>query len=94
MRSPRSTLTVKIPTELDDLFAQPMTGMRVWCDEVERGSSTSLLQWLETSRSKNISPLHILIGPEGGWSVNERELLGRESLQTCVRKPGPTGLAC
>ena len=71
-------LAVETPIPFERLLTTPLEGVRIWCDEQERGSIPSLLSWLETERSKNLSPLHILIGPEGGWSQNERDLLTRE----------------
>lgn len=73
-----AALDVRKPVMLPELLRAPVPGARVWCDEAERGSQPSLLAWLESVREKNISPLHLLIGPEGGWSQNERELLSRE----------------
>ena len=40
----------------------------IWCDETGTRREPILLAWLESQRSKNLSPLHVLIGPEGGWS--------------------------
>jgi 16S rRNA (uracil1498-N3)-methyltransferase len=76
------SLEVELPIELERLLTTPLEGMRLWCDEQARDSAgiPSLLGWLkstvmDSSRSMN---LHILIGPEGGWSQNERELFHRE----------------
>jgi 16S rRNA (uracil1498-N3)-methyltransferase len=73
-------LEVKAPIAFAEMLTPPLdeNAVRIWCDETEKDSAPSLLHWLEESRSKNFSPLHLLIGPEGGWSQNEREILSRE----------------
>lgn len=74
-----AALEVKLPIALPELLGKKITGARIWFDEAERGQSQTLLRFLEKARTKNISPLHLLIGPEGGWSQNEREILTRET---------------
>jgi 16S rRNA (uracil1498-N3)-methyltransferase len=71
-------LEVKVPTSFEQILITPLNGVRIWCDEVERDETPGLLSWLEKSRGQNRAPLHVLIGPEGGWSENERGLLARE----------------
>ena len=76
-------LEVRAPVSLETLIAAPVgrEGQRIWCDEAGREEAPPLLQWLEGSRSRQFAPLHLLIGPEGGWSALERELLSREMAQ-------------
>jgi len=71
-------LEVKKPIAFEELLISPLSGVRIWCDEMERAEAPQLLSWLEKTRSENLAPLHVLIGPEGGWSEKERGLLARE----------------
>lgn len=77
-------LEVKLPKSLEQLVSEKVSGARIWCDERERGSTPALLSWLETERSKNHSPVHLLVGPEGGWSQKERDFLSLELGETFV----------
>jgi len=74
-------LEVQAPCALEELVAKPVSAraQRIWCNEAERDGSQSLLDWLEKSRERDFSPLHLLVGPEGGWSAQERDLFSRES---------------
>ena len=57
--------------------------MRLWCDEKSSESSEEpssyLLDWLRSRFPLLFSEVKILIGPEGGWSMSERQLLLQES---------------
>jgi 16S rRNA (uracil1498-N3)-methyltransferase len=84
-------LEIKMPLELESLLATPISGnsKRIWCDENARGSSPELLNWLESTRRDPRSELRILIGPEGGWSAVERDLLSLEAKTTARVNLGP-----
>jgi 16S rRNA (uracil1498-N3)-methyltransferase len=81
-------LRVEMPVALDELLTSKAQGMRLWCDEEAREDSArpSLLKWLEENRQQGHPAIHLLIGPEGGWSDSERDLLSREdsSKLACV----------
>jgi 16S rRNA (uracil1498-N3)-methyltransferase len=84
-------LEIKIPTELETLLADPIHegSKRLWCDENERANAPELLNWLESTRGEPRPELRILIGPEGGWSMLERDLLSRDSENTARVSLGP-----
>jgi 16S rRNA (uracil1498-N3)-methyltransferase len=64
-------MEVALPTPLPELLMQPAA--RVWCDDAGRDQAPPLLDWLSQAPER----LHVLVGPEGGWSAVERELLAR-----------------
>jgi 16S rRNA (uracil1498-N3)-methyltransferase len=74
-------MEVALPIELESLIANPISenSVRLWCDESERVSSPELLGWLESTRQDSRTELRILVGPEGGFSTLERDLLSRDS---------------
>lgn len=80
-------LTVEAPTALESLMAQAPASQespRAWCDEKSASEAPSLLDWLEEvsqGREKRPDSIRLLIGPEGGWSQAERELLLRSDLE-------------
>jgi 16S rRNA (uracil1498-N3)-methyltransferase len=84
-------LEVKSPIELETLLSHsvPENCTRLWCDESERANVPELLNWLESTREQSRSELRILIGPEGGFSSLERELLSRDSGSTARVSLGP-----
>ncbi len=70
-------LEVAIPVALEELLAaEPArpSEPRLWCDETSRGEAPSLFQAL--AEGETPTTIRILVGPEGGWSERERELLG------------------
>jgi len=76
-------LEVRLPVALEDhLAATSADGhrrVRLWCDETERERAPELLHWLNRSAPAELGEIRLLIGPEGGWSAGERDLLTRES---------------
>ncbi len=69
-------LSVEPPTRLVRLLESDPHGPeapRLWCDEGARGEAPFLLDWL--IGNPGFRNLRILIGPEGGWSQKERDLL-------------------
>lgn len=73
-------LTVETPRTLDELLARNPSKpdeIRLWCDEASRAEAPYLMSWL-TDHQKSLSScraIRILVGPEGGWSHDEREML-------------------
>ena len=92
-------LEIKTPVELEVLLAEgsesaaPAPGAsgsgvsqapRLWCDEAARENAGTLMGWLNSSEQKAAMPIRVLVGPEGGWSELEREVLSRSSQNTPV----------
>jgi 16S rRNA (uracil1498-N3)-methyltransferase len=81
-------LEIQTPTPLSTLLAHSShlirPWVRVWADEACGDTCPSLLECLDrlkqTTLGAALPSIHILIGPEGGWSVEERTLLIQESL--------------
>ena len=78
-------MEVLAPLPLEELLAKyPATpdSPRIWCDEAERGTATPIVQWaLSTKRKDGTSfSVRVLIGPEGGWSANERQFLSNSPI--------------
>jgi len=72
-------MRVELPIPLERLLSeQPAkaTAPRLWCDEAARENAGDLLTWV---RQHPATQFRLLIGPEGGWSQNERDLLARSS---------------
>jgi 16S rRNA (uracil1498-N3)-methyltransferase len=66
-------LRIELPMSLEDLLSRHPAKAeepRLWCDEAARQSAAGLL-------NLNFKAVRLLIGPEGGWSESERELLLR-----------------
>ena len=75
-------MEIDLPTPLKELATQEKATLtRFFCDEAAQSTTPSLtaaLHHLEKAQSEPSSKtLHLLIGPEGGWSKNERELLSQ-----------------
>lgn len=71
-------MQVDAPASLDLLLAGAHSSPehpRLWFDESTRGQTPMLAEWL--SKSPVPSAARLLIGPEGGWSEMEIELLER-----------------
>jgi 16S rRNA (uracil1498-N3)-methyltransferase len=73
------SLKVETPIELESLLARKIHSSRLWCNEVDRTQCTSLLGWLQKADGSELQKgIHLLIGPEGGWSELERTLMCRQ----------------
>ncbi|MEK6706172.1 MAG: RsmE family RNA methyltransferase [Bdellovibrionota bacterium] len=56
--------------------------IRLWCDEEARhdGAVPFMMNWLLGNKlSKDLDEIRLLIGPEGGWSATEQNLLASYS---------------
>ncbi len=90
-------MEIALPIALEELLGQKPsqeTLPRLWCDEAGREEMPELLDWLiEKTGSDAPGPrlqgARLLIGPEGGWSQNERELLSRSTSSTIRLSLGP-----
>jgi 16S rRNA (uracil1498-N3)-methyltransferase len=75
-------LHIDLPIPLERLLAETASStdsVRIWCDEASQGETPYISQWLQTQENPPYTSWRILIGPEGGWSSAERELLKKES---------------
>ena len=73
-------LEVALPISLEELLRKhpaKSDTIRIWCDEGDRNETPYLMNWLAEKPADLGGDFRLLIGPEGGWSVQERELLGR-----------------
>ncbi len=79
-------LKVGVPLALTDLLKTRLNSTqsgRVWCDEQKaQGGSSSLAEWILKNPLSPTHEVRILIGPEGGWSQNERALLEKLSSES------------
>jgi 16S rRNA U1498 N3-methylase RsmE len=82
-------MEVEMPTSIETLLSkaphQPKY-TRLWCDEASSGQSPYLLSWLLSHPIEPDWNFQVLIGPEGGWSSNERELLRRDAELTSSQR--------
>lgn len=71
-------MVVRAPLPLESLLTEKRT-LRLWADESSRADSPHVFQALAKveAAERILSGVAILIGPEGGWSAGERELLSR-----------------
>lgn len=67
-------MTILHPRTLDELL-QKQVPHRVWCDEESEPDTPFLLNDFHSLQTS--SAVHLLIGPEGGWSPAERQLLNQ-----------------
>jgi 16S rRNA (uracil1498-N3)-methyltransferase len=78
-------MEVSLPISLEDLLSQSSeesSHLRLWCDEAGTSESPYILNVLQENSSApadSKKPWRLLVGPEGGWSHLERELLLKES---------------
>ncbi len=84
-------MEVALPLSLEELLSiRPATAEqpRLWFDEAGKDSSTYLENWLDTRSGDNLSAVRLLVGPEGGWSVQERDLLTASSRGSPIYRLG------
>ncbi|MCM2276918.1 MAG: 16S rRNA (uracil(1498)-N(3))-methyltransferase [Oligoflexia bacterium] len=87
-------MRIETPMSLEDvLLRHPASpeSPRLWCDEGGREELPYLPDWVakNSEKLKNYGELRLLIGPEGGWSALERELLSRSAPGTSRMSLGP-----
>jgi 16S rRNA (uracil1498-N3)-methyltransferase len=72
-------LKVETPVALEDLLLRKPAvdaWIRFWCDEQQRnGGRGTLADWILAPGSEFPPDVKIMIGPEGGWSPQERVIL-------------------
>jgi 16S rRNA (uracil1498-N3)-methyltransferase len=68
-------MEIKTPIALEILISNNLEGLRLWCDEAGKNEAPFLLDYLNSLPPASLSHLRILVGPEGGWSQNERTIL-------------------
>lgn len=73
-------MRVRAPLPLETLLTEKRA-LRLWAHEGSRADSPHLFQALATvdAAERVMNGVAILIGPEGGWSASERELLSRSA---------------
>ena len=81
-------MEVKTPIALEILVSSNLPGLRLWCDEAGKNDVPFLLDYLDSLPPENPSNLRVLIGPEGGWSQNERILLGNGQFASPIIRIG------
>lgn len=80
-------MTVELPVTIDSLVAQypsHSSEPRFWCDEAIKGEAHTLVDFFQKADRK-IRSARLLVGPEGGWSENERILLARAAGEATLR---------
>lgn len=77
-----SELLAQTAPQVSTQESQERLDFRLWCDEKSIQKSPFILKGLEEiihkKGTKNLT-FRLLIGPEGGWSAAERDLLGQET---------------
>lgn len=77
-------MAIGAPRKLDERLALAPSKPgepRLWCDEASRSDAPYLMSWLkdrwlnEEGGLSSFREIRILIGPEGGWSDEERKML-------------------
>jgi 16S rRNA (uracil1498-N3)-methyltransferase len=80
-------MEVREPVELEILLTEKRA-LRLWADEGSRAESPHVFEALaKVSAADRLRGVAILIGPEGGWSVAERELLSRSDCHSTSLGP-------
>lgn len=80
-------MEVREPTELTALLSEKRE-LRIWADEAARAESPHVFETLAKVDAKDrVRGVAILIGPEGGWSDIERELLSRSDCRSTSLGP-------
>lgn len=87
-------LEIELPMDLEELLVKQTCSEktpRLWCDEADREETPELLDWFiqKNTSAASLEGTRLLIGPEGGWSQQERELLSRSSPHLIRLSLGP-----
>lgn len=77
-------LEVQLPISFHENLVPRSTSqiLRIWCDESSYEKSPDLFSWINQELPSSSFQIHVLIGPEGGWSPSEREALLKETLNS------------
>ena len=80
-------MEVRDPIELASLLTEKRA-LRLWADEATRADSPHVFEALsKVDTPDRLRGVAILIGPEGGWSETERELLSRSDCRSTSLGP-------
>lgn len=80
-------MEVREPTELATLVTEKRA-LRIWADDAGRAESPHVFETLaQIEAAERVRGVAILIGPEGGWSEAERELLLRSDCRSTSLGP-------
>jgi 16S rRNA (uracil1498-N3)-methyltransferase len=80
-------MEVRAPIELA-LLVTEKRALRIWADEAARAESPHVFETLaKIEAAERVRGVAILIGPEGGWSEVERELLSRSDCRSTSLGP-------
>jgi 16S rRNA (uracil1498-N3)-methyltransferase len=70
-------MEVREPAPIETIITEKRA-IRLWADEASRAESPHVFESLAKFEAKDrVNGIAILIGPEGGWSQSERDLLSR-----------------
>ncbi|MFL5813901.1 MAG: RsmE family RNA methyltransferase [Bdellovibrionia bacterium] len=84
-------MEVALPLSLEELLStHPATldQPRLWFDEAGKDESAYLANWLGAQDMQKLSSVKLLVGPEGGWSSQERDLLIASSRVSPIHRLG------
>ena len=73
-------LEILLPKSLEEAIlvsSTDATHPRLWCDEAARDTAPYIQRWIQDQMNPSVKSLRLLIGPEGGWSDHERDLIAR-----------------
>jgi 16S rRNA (uracil1498-N3)-methyltransferase len=80
-------MEVRPPLGLPELIVEKRA-LRIWADEASRADSPHVFETLsEVPAAERLRGVAILVGPEGGWSDSERELLSRSECRSTSLGP-------
>jgi 16S rRNA (uracil1498-N3)-methyltransferase len=84
-------MEVALPLSLEELLSSRPASTeqpRLWFDEAGKDESLYLENWLGSQDWNRISALRLLVGPEGGWSMQERDILTASSRVSPIHRLG------
>ena len=81
---------IRLKHYLESIRKEQGSSLILWCDEAAVGASSFLGDWLmQNEKQLQLAPqVHLLIGPEGGWSPSERT-----ELMACSQELSPVCFA-
>lgn len=84
-------MEVALPLSLEEVLSlRPATTEqpRLWFDEAGKDESAYLENWLDQQPWEPLSAVRLLVGPEGGWSAQERDTLLASSRVSTIHRLG------